>query len=186
MEKWLDHPFIRSTRELGSLIKRKGDTMKKKMTTLSMLGLAIILGVNGIVLGDGAYPVPACQQLPAPDKGPWINGYFIVARDKSGSGNPHYNVHAILKSTESDGKMKEFMFSFSTTGLGGVKSGNLCANSACELLSQFKPVPCTQQVEKAFGLTGKPVLAEIFNLATSNCGTDREMMYGELRIRVVP
>jgi hypothetical protein len=160
--------------------------MKKKMMTLSMLGLALVLGMSGIVFGDGAYPVPACQQLPAPDKGPWINGHFIVARDKSGSGNPHYNVHAILKSAEPDGKMKEFMFSFSTTGLGGVKPGNLCANSACDLLSQFKPVPCAQQVEKAFGLTGKPVLAEIFNLATSNCGTDREMMYGELRIRVVP
>jgi hypothetical protein len=158
--------------------------MEKKMTILLVLGLTIIFGLSEIVLGDGNYPMPPCQQLPSPDKGPWLTGYFTVARDQTDK--PHYNVHAIVKPADSTDKTKEFMFSFSTTGLGGVKPGNLCANTGCDLLSQFNQVPCTLEVQKAFGLTGKPVLVEIFNLATSNCGTDREMMYGEMRIRVVP
>jgi hypothetical protein len=157
--------------------------MKRRITVLFVLGIAI-LGLNEIAFSDGADPIPVCQQLPVPDKGPWINGFFTVARDRSGT--PHYNVHAIVRPVESTGKKKEFMFSFSTTGLGGVKPGNLCANTACDLLTQFKHAPCALQVEKAFGLTGKPVLAEIFNVTTSDCGTDREMMYGEMRIRIVP
>jgi hypothetical protein len=174
--------------EKGFRIRKEGGTtMKKKVTILLVLGFAIILGLNEIASGDGGFlPTPPCDQLPAPDKGPWIIGYFTAARDQSKSGTPHYNVHVILKQPVSTGKNQEFMFSFSTLKLGGVKPGNLCANSACDLLTQFKHIPCSLEVEKPFGLTGKPVLAEVFNITTSDCGTDREMMHGEMRIRIVP
>lgn len=161
--------------------------MKEKVAILLLIGSTMILGLNEMAFSDGGFlPQPPCDKLPVPDKGPWITGYFIIARDQSGSGTPHYNIHAVVKSAGSKVKMQEFMFSFSTDKLGGVKPGNLCANSVCDLLNQFRHIPCRLEVEKPFGLTGKPVLAEVFNLTTSNCGTDSEMMYGELRIRVVP
>ncbi len=162
--------------------------MKRNVTILLALVCAMIFGLNEMAFSDGAaFPGPCDKgKLPAPTSGPWITGYFTAARDMARPGESHYDIHAILRSPEPDGKIREFMFSLSTSALGGKTPGNICANSASDLVDQFKDKPCLLGVEKAFGLTGKPVLAEIFNIRTSDCGKNNEMMYGEMAIRIVP
>lgn len=179
--------------------------MKMKKIFLLALPLVIVLGSTDLALCDGGPAPGPCSQLPAADQGPWITGFFIVARDHSkfsptpdknapdwiAKDTRHYNVHALLKSSESDAKVKSFMFSFSTNRLGGAKSkegylDKLCDNTASDFLDQFKDRPCTLKVGDAFKLTGTPVLTEISNLWMIKCGTDDEMIYGEVKIRIVP
>jgi len=155
----------------------------KRMTMISwILALSVIFGFYGVAFSGGGPEDPACPTpLPDPDAGKFLRGEFTVAPDK-GPCSPydeclHYNVHYLLKWGN-----QRHLFSFPTS----MGTGDLCSYSSEELKDIFARVPCGMEVGVAFGLSGVPVITNLEIVKQYSCGTNDEMIRGEIVIRVVP
>ena len=68
-----------------------------------------------------------------------------------------------------------------------VSDKGMCDFTDGELEEKYKLEPCMKEVHKAFNLTGTPVLTEISVLNRDFCCDKKNsMVYGTVKIRVVP
>ena len=171
--------------------------MKKMRMIIWLLGLLMVFGYLGIAFGGGGPEGAGCANLPEPNKGPLLWGYFTVARDQGlctfdqdvitavGDQCQHYNVHLMLTCLWPAGNMEWHLFSFPTTGrpadLSLVEESNILDSTF-----GFRQTPCTLKVGQAFGIDGIPVIKKVRILKTENPGQIDEMMLGTIIIRVVP
>lgn len=165
------------------------------MTVLSVFALVIIAGFYGVAFsaGGGFEHLPGCEpeNLPLPTSGPYLYGYFTVARDKHRCSNPelglcdincrHYNVQVVLFRELSSIRL----FSFEDPPDTIEDDLDLCSR-ATGLKKIYKSYPCDLQVQKSFGIDGVPVITKISIIKKDFCGTKNEMIYGIVQIRVVP
>jgi hypothetical protein len=150
-----------------------------------------MFGLSGEALGDSGGnpdPNPVCPPdasgLPSPDHGKFLRGEFTVAKGKCACLNYpedwHYDVHVTLKWGN-----QIHLYSFTAA----MVSGGLCNVTSEDLKSAFALFPCNMYggvIPGNFGLSGIPVITNLEILHTDFCGTDNEMIKGELVLRVVP
>ena len=171
--------------------------MKKMRMIPWILGLLMVFGYFGMAFGGGGPEDAGCANLPEPNKGPLIWGYFTVARDQGlctfdedvitamGDKCQHYNVHLMLTCLWPVGDMKWQLFSFPTASL----PSDLSLVEESTILDPtygFRQTPCSLKVGQAFGIDGIPVIKKVRILRTENGGQLNEMMLGTIMIRVVP
>jgi hypothetical protein len=156
--------------------------MKRSKMFPLVLSLMFILGFHGVAFSMG-YEDPACQSPPAPTSGPYLYGTFTVALDEVTlgiEGYEHYNVHVVLWH-----RNNQHLFSFPAP-VEQLGVYNLCDYVASFVKTEFAKIPCNLGVGEAFGLTGFPVITNLYIVKRDFCGTEDEMISGLITIRVVP
>ncbi len=161
--------------------------MKAKMMILLATGIMFTFIFCGVAFGEGGEPgpQPQCTNLPAPNSGPYLKGFFVVSYDKLGS--EHYDVVATLEEDKglfgcSNSKVKH-MFSFSLP----VGKRDLCALKDNYFTETYNHLPCNLDVGKPFGLQGTPVITELTVTNRDNCDDiNKAIIYATVKIRVVP
>lgn len=164
--------------------------MKRNRMILWLLAFTFTFIFYGMASGDGGgwAPQPGCETLPEPTAGPFLNGFFIAAYDSSQCtlANPdcrHYNIHVMLEQeAQGDGGGKH-LFSFHMV----LSNLDICSFTDAELKEKYKFMPCGLKAGEAFDLPGVPVITELSVIKNDNCCDSKKgMLYGTLKIRVVP
>jgi hypothetical protein len=162
--------------------------MKRDSIVSPALVLILVLAFSGIAMAGE--PGPGLCVLPdKPTSGPFLYGTFTAARDQSTCSETypsdcgHYNFHLVLT-------YKHKVHLFSTPAI----LKDLCNYVASNPDDPDHPglkelgakIPCILEVGEAFGLTGVPVIYNLYITERDFCGTEHEMIHGLITIRVVP
>ena len=162
--------------------------MKKKMFYL-LIPLMLSFIVYGTAFGKGmaSEPGPGCPAvLPEPTSGPILAGTFTASHDLDVCAGyaecVYYQIHFTLAYR---GKMYNF-------------SGNVKDDSGAYILTDATSqdikdlaawVPCSwgqNGLQEVFGLTGYPVIYNVYILKRDFPNTAQEMISGTITVRVVP
>jgi hypothetical protein len=145
-----------------------------------VLGLISIFGFYGIALGGG--DPGACASPPPPNSGPYITGTFTVALNQASFCT--YDVHVELAHRF---KLHLFSWSYDVCYGGGPSLCELTAEMIKDPSGFLALVPCLIDVGTPFGLSGTPVIKDVFILKRDFCDDPtRQMIFGTITIRVVP
>lgn len=157
--------------------------MLNKTATILLAGWIITIGFSVMAWGDGA-PAPPTTGVPQVREYPLIQGTFTVGYRKSQKKTPEFfDIHVVLK-RKSDIKMYSIERSVTTGSLDICKYKN---ETMDDLINKYKWEPTNQKVVDDFGLQGIPVITELKILESNHCDDeDRAMLYGTLKIRVLP
>jgi hypothetical protein len=161
--------------------------MKVKSVIPMALALMFIVIVYGMAFGEGGPgPLPdRCkpQNLPKPLKGPFLEGFFTAALE----GNYFY-FHLVLHRVVATHPRRTTITHLFYTKIGPKQPPDICDYTDAQLIETYNWLACDLKVEEPFNLTGTPVITKLSVVKKEFCNdpTGKRMIYGTVKIRVVP
>jgi len=149
------------------------------------MALVFIFIFCALAFGEGGPGVlsPKCQNLPNPTKGPFLEGFFSASLE-----GDYFYFHAVLYRVVATHPRRTTTTHLFYTKIGPKQAPDICKRTDAQLMQEYKWLPCFLEVEKPFNLTGTPVITKLTVLEREFCQdpTGKRMIYGTVKIRVVP
>ena len=152
--------------------------MMSKITKALIAVWMVTMAFSTMAWADGA--PPPCPKVPKMQELPLIQGTFTVSYRKFEVTPKFFDIHVVLEGS------KTYLIERSVRS----DSKDICKYQYLamdELIEKFACDPSDQKVAKNFNLKGIPVITELKILKSNNCeDKNRAMLYGTLKIRVIP
>ncbi len=155
--------------------------MKKSILIQVLFSIVFTVGFYGIAFSGGAEGGSCCPPiLPTTVNGPFIQGDFTAARDKTTLNTllDHYNFQVVLRK----GNMVHALSGSLQTSPA---YPTICDYPIDVIKQNIQWLPCQMCVGELFGMVGTPVIADLTAFCDFAGDPTNAMLYGQIVIGVV-